>query len=125
MTAAEAPDGNVKGNDFLTLFGRPSRKSACECERTNSLSLSHALNLINGGTIGEAVDNPNSKIAKIVNSQTDDKKVVEELFYTILSRPPSEKEISSVNLTSAPSRMEGAQDLAWALMNSPSFLFNR
>ncbi|MBI1784906.1 DUF1549 domain-containing protein, partial [Candidatus Sumerlaeota bacterium] len=58
MRAAEVPDGMVKGNEFLQLFGRPMRKSACECERTSNLSLSHALSLINGGTIGDAADAP-------------------------------------------------------------------
>src|SRR5438093_2895364 len=55
MSASEAPDGNVAGSDFLTLFGRPKRLSACECERTSNITLSHALNMINGVTIGDAV----------------------------------------------------------------------
>ena len=34
MRASEVPDGSVAGNDFLALFGRPQRQSACECERS-------------------------------------------------------------------------------------------
>ena len=46
---------NTGGVDFLKLFGRPNRVSACECERTSNVSLAHALNLINGSVIGGAV----------------------------------------------------------------------
>jgi hypothetical protein len=125
MRAAEVPDGKVQGDDFLTLFGRPKRQSACECERSSNLTLSHAMSLINGTTIGEAVSSPTSKIEKLVESEKDDRKVVEELYYAILSRPPSEAEIKLADFSKAPSRLEGAQDLAWALLNSPAFLFNK
>lgn len=124
MRAAEAPDGAVAGDDFLALFGRPKRQSACECERTSNITLSHALNMINGVTIGDAVSSPTSRVAKIVESEKDDKRVIEEIYLSCLSRPPTEKEIAAVDLSMAP-RLEVAQDLAWALLNSPAFLFNR
>ncbi len=124
MRAVQVPDGVVTGNDFLALFGRPKRQSACECERTSNLTLSHALNLINGTTIGESVDATNSTLARLVETEKDDKKLVEEIYLSCLSRPPTEKEISGVDLSKSP-RLEAAQDLAWALLNSPAFLFNR
>jgi hypothetical protein len=124
MRAVQVPDGVVTGNDFLALFGRPKRQSACECERTSNLTLSHALNLINGTTIGESVDATNSTLARLVETEKDDKKLVEEIYLSCLSRPPTEKEIGAVDLSKGP-RLEAAQDLAWALLNSPAFLFNR
>jgi hypothetical protein len=60
-----------------------------------------------------------------VEKEKDNKKVVEDLYIAILNRPPSEKELKESDLTLAASRLEGAQDLAWALLNSPAFLFNR
>ena len=54
----------------------------------------------------------------------DDNKVVEDIYLACLNRPPTEKEMAAVDLTKA-SRLEIAQDLAWALLNSPAFLFNR
>ena len=125
MRAVEEPDAKIPGDDFLTLFGRPKRQSACECERSSSLTLSHAMNLINGTVIGEAVNAPDNKIAALVNRDADDKKLVEDLYFTILSRPPSEKEYALADLKSGGNRLEAAQDLAWALLNSPAFLFNR
>jgi hypothetical protein len=125
MRAAQIPDGMVVGNDFLQLFGRPKRQSACECERSSSLTLSHALSLINGPTISEAVASPDSRLAKLVQTEKDDRKLVEDIYLSCLSRPPTEKELKAVEFKPDSNRLEVAQDLAWALLNSPAFLFNR
>jgi hypothetical protein len=121
----DEPDGMVEGNDFLKLFGRPKRESACECERTSNVSLAHALNLINGHLISDSVDQADNAIIKLVKSQADNRKVIEEIYYMTLNRPATEKELSGIDLGAGPQRLHVAQDLAWALMNSPAFLFNR
>ena len=125
MRSVEIPDGTVPGNDFLALFGRPKRQSACECERSSNLTLSHALNLINGRTLGDAVGSPTSRIAKLVESEKDDKKLIEEIYLSCLNRFPTEKEMAAIDFAGAASRSELAQDLTWALINSSSFVFNR
>lgn len=125
IRAAEIPDGKVPGEDFLTLFGRPKRQSACECERSSSLTLSHAMNLINGSMIGEAVSAPDNRLKAMVDSEPDDAKLAENIYLTILSRPPTAEELKLADFKSGGSRLEVAQDLAWALLNSPAFLFNR
>jgi hypothetical protein len=125
MRAAQIPDGTVSGNDFLQLFGRPKRQSACECERSSSLTLSHALSLINGPTISEAVNAPDSRIARLAQSEKDDRRLVEEIYLSCLGRPPTDQELAAVKFEGPGARLEIAQDLAWALLNSPAFLFNR
>ena len=123
MRAVQVPDGLVAGNDFLALFGRPKRQSACECERTGNVTLSHALNLINGTMIGDAVGDANSRIAKLVEKDKDDRALISDIYLSILNRPATEKELTAIEL--GEKRLEGAQDLTWALLNSPAFLFNR
>ena len=125
MRPVELPDGTVTGNDFLALFGRPKRQSACECERSSNLTLSHALNLINGTTLGEAVSSPNSRVAKLVETEKDNQKLVEEIYLACLNRRPTAKEFAAIDFAAAKSRLELAQDLTWALINSSSFVFNR
>lgn len=125
MRAVEIPDGMVQGNDFLQLFGRPKRQSACECERSSSLTLSHALSLINGPTLSEAVNSKDSRIARLAVTEPDDRKLVEEIYLGCLGRFPTEKELKAVTFDHTANRLEVAQDLAWALLNSPAFLFNR
>jgi hypothetical protein len=64
-------------------------------------------------------------LAKLVAREPDNRKVVEELYYMIMSRPPTEAEVKMIDLGSGAQRLPAAEDLAWALMNSPAFLFNR
>ena len=126
MRAVQIPDGLVTGNDFLSLFGRPKRQSACECERTSNVTLSHALNLINGTTISDAVNDSTSRMAKLVETEKDGARIVEEIYLSVLNRPPTADEVAAVKFAEEkPKRLEVAQDLTWALLNSPSFLFNR
>jgi hypothetical protein len=80
---------------------------------------------VNGNTISEALNSANSRIAKLADSEKDDKKLIEEIYLSCLCRPPTEKEQVAVKFESAANRLEVAQDLAWALLNSPAFLFNR
>ena len=125
MRAVQIPDGMTKGNEFLSLFGRPKRQSACECERSSNLTLSHALSMINGNTISEAVNSTSNRLAKLVETEKDNNKLVEDIYLSCLSRPPTEKELAAVKFDAEANRMEVAQDLVWALLNSPAFLFNR
>jgi hypothetical protein len=127
MRSVYLADGMGDGSsDFLKLFGRPKRESACECERTSNVSLAHALSLINGPVISDAVADPGNKIAKLVEREKDNRKVVEEVYLLVLSRLPTDVEVGNADLGTDPKqRLEVAQDLAWALMNSPAFLFNR
>jgi hypothetical protein len=89
------------------------------------VSLAHALNLINGHLISDAVDRPENAITRLVAKEPDNRKVIEQIFYMTLNRAPTEKELVDVSLGAGPQRLQVAQDLTWALMNSPAFLFNR
>jgi uncharacterized protein DUF1549/uncharacterized protein DUF1553 len=125
--AQQFPDPTVGMGGFLDLFGRPQRDSACECERRSDVSLSQALNLINGATVSDAIGDPEGRIAHWVIEKLSDKKMVEELYLAALSRPPEPKEfeLGLSYLAQSPNRAERAQDLMWALINSNAFLFNQ
>ena len=111
---------------FLDLFGRPARESSCECERSNGMMLGPVLQLINGPVVADAIADPKNRIAKLVSKHENDGEVVNGLFLSVLNRFPTEveKQTSIEAILSADSRLEGAQDVVWALLNSPSFLFN-
>lgn len=126
--AQQLPDTKVAAaGGFLDLFGRPARESPCECERTSEVSLSQALNLMNGATISNAIIDPNGRLATLVPNTPDDAKLVEEIYLATLTRFPTKGESATAikHIKTAKDRMEGAQDLMWALLNSPAFLFNR
>ncbi len=126
--ACELPDSTVKDEGgFLKLFGRPERESACECERTSEVSLSHALTLINGPTVSDAIADPNGRVAKLVQENIGKDELVKQIYLAALSRLPKEDETKKAVafLTESNTLEEGGQDLLWALINSPAFLFNR
>ena len=125
--AVQLPDSKVKDDGFLKLFGRPERESSCECERTTEVSLAHAMNLINGPTVANAIIDPKGRIAKLIKEDKDDRTLIEEMYLATFARLPQENEYKTAveHLASAESKEEGAQDLMWALINSPAFLFNR
>ncbi|MCY2972359.1 MAG: DUF1553 domain-containing protein, partial [Planctomycetota bacterium] len=94
--AAQLVDASVDvGGGFFQLFGKPPRQSACECERSSSMMLGPVLSLVNGPVIGDAVRDPNNLIAKLLGTQKDDSKLVEELFLSVLNRPPTQPEINA------------------------------
>jgi hypothetical protein len=91
--AAQLVDGSVEAKDgFLGLFGRPPRESVCECERSTGTSLGQALNLVNGPTLAEAIEDPDNDLAELVAHEQDAGKIVEELYLSFLCRRPTEAE---------------------------------
>ena len=94
--ATQLPDSDVQLEDgFLNLFGKPPRESACECERSTGVMLGQALNLVNGPTIARAISDPTNRITKLVATEKDDRRVIDEIFLSVLCRPPSEPEVAS------------------------------
>ncbi len=94
--AAELPDSEVElPSGFLTTFGRPSRESSCECERSSGLQLGPVMALVSGPTISDAIGDSNNDVAKLVRTQADDRKLVDELFLRVLNRPASGEEVNS------------------------------
>jgi len=63
------------------------------------------MTLISGPSIADAISNPNSAIVKLVNSQPDDRKMIEEIFLRVLCRMPKEGEIKAVLVSM--SKIEG------------------
>lgn len=122
--ASQLPDPHVGADGFLDLFGRPSRESACECERRTDFSLPQALNLINGKTISDAVADPKGRVAKDILAGKSESAIIEDLYLSTFSRLPTKAEAESgVKYLSGGPRATRSQDLLWALLNSKGFLY--
>ncbi len=114
-------------SEFLRLFGRPNRVTACECERTREPSVAQVLNLLNSPDIQAKLTHEGGTIARLIREQKDDVKLVEELYLTFFCRLPTtnEKDVGVKHLQKYfASRRSAAEDLAWAMLNSTEFLFN-
>ena len=124
FSAAQLPDGNVQ-SEFLSLFGKPQRMEACECERDNNSNMLQALHLINGTSILGRVANPSGRVAQLLKEKLTDEQLIAELYLWTLARRPTEKEVGlAVEFLKSyeAKRAEAAQDLTWALLNSKDFM---
>jgi hypothetical protein len=94
--AATLPDVGVELPDgFLGNLGRPARESACECERTSNLQLGPVMALVSGPTVGDAISNPNNRIAELIAEVADNTELVNRLFLRFLSRPGKPDEVNA------------------------------
>ena len=64
------------------------------------------------------------KVDALLKAAPTDAALIERLYLTTLSRPPSTGEIQVGLKALSPDRKRGAENLQWALINSPEFLFN-
>jgi hypothetical protein len=117
----EPPSG---GDRFLKLFGKPPRLQSCECERSNESSLSQVL-LLTGGISPALFGRDDSRMAALASSGKPLEEIVDDLFWTALSRPPTTAELqtTAAHLQRAPDLRAALEDVAWALANSREFLF--
>ncbi len=132
----QLPDSKVE-NTFLESFGRPARLATCSCERSAEPSMAQALHLANGSTINEKLRSDASVTAKAIARNDGDREILDRLFLSALSRPPTEAERermlkvlkdSVAGLTDpkaiATTRRQAVEDLYWAVLTSQEFLFN-
>lgn len=120
-------DSQVK-HDFLKLFGRPVRATACECERATEPSVAQVLHVLNSPQLQAKLSHEGGTIARLVRRYpSDDGALVDELYLTVLSRPATaeERAVALKYLQEhASNRRVAVEDLAWSLLNTIEFLFN-
>ncbi len=128
--ASQLPDDGF-ASPFLDAFGRPRRRTACECERSADPSLSQALFLLNSSDLETKLSSPKGRAARYAggdDSRSDEAKV-DELYRIALARPPSPDEASRASSflegrRRAGQAASGFADLIWAIINTKEFLFN-
>jgi len=122
--ATQLPSPDVD-NYFLKVFGQPARETACQCERSSDSNLSQALQMINGPLVHTKVRDDKNRLRTMAAATKTDSDIVTELYLAALSRPPSEAELSAAtkHVSAGADRMQGLEDVCWALLNANEFLF--
>jgi hypothetical protein len=138
--AIDLPD-EATTNTLLEVFGKPSRDSACECERVSAATLAQSLYLLASREVHGKLKQPTSRAAKLAADSRPAADKVKEMFLWVFARYPTPEELRTAEtfLTREEARaakeapagkqqqlakQEAYEDLLWALLNTKEFLFN-
>ena len=121
------PDASITSS-FLEMFGRPSRSTGLESERSLKPTADQMLHLLNSSHIEKKISTSPELRALFKSADPASKaareEVVKRLYLRILSRFPSEQERETVTgYLSSESARNGMVDLVWALINTEEFLY--
>lgn len=115
------------GDRFLKLFGKPGRLQTCECERSSETTLAQTMELVSGEMLSELLRQQTNRLSSLAVSEADHRQLIEELWWSALTRAPAEAELDSMltHLQSSTDRRQALEDIVWALLNSNEFLIRR
>lgn len=134
MRAAQLPGvrpeakGHRRANQldrFLELFGKPPRLLTTDTERSCECNMSQAFQLISGPTVNEMLAERENRITRLIAANKSNREMLDELFWTALTRPPTDKELDVLlpRLNRAENFRAELEDVLWGLLNSKEFVF--
>jgi len=123
--AIDLPDEAVP-SQFLDVFGRPARNSACECERVDAPALGQTLALIGSPEVQDKLTADKGYVKRLAGNGKAYDENVRDIFLRVFGRPPRPKEVAAAvkYLESETDRKEGYGSLLWSLLATNEFLFN-
>ncbi|MFD1144498.1 DUF1549 domain-containing protein [Larkinella insperata] len=108
----------VKNDPFLTALGRPNRETV-STSRTSQANLLQALELTNGAKFNATL----KRGAELWKAQyPSSEQLVTQLYWKALGRAPHPKELAvAEKIVGKTPKVEGIQDLVWAISLHPEF----
>ena len=117
----------VRGQSvFLDSFGRPDPNQDPPCERTSDTTVVQALHLMNAPGVQEKVTADAGRAAKLAAGKKSAAELVDELYLLTYCRPPTDEERAACVRyfdKTGMTRRRAVEDLLWALLNTPEFVF--
>lgn len=114
------------GSLFLDTFGRPDPNQDPPCERTPETTVVQALHLMNSPHLHGKITSDNGRTAQLAASERTPDEIIEELYLSIYSRLPDGEERQLARALfeeEGTDRRKATEDLMWALLNTPEFVF--
>lgn len=111
---------------FLDAFGRQDPNQDPPCERTLDTTIVQSLHLMNSNTLARKVASDGSRAHELAQSDKTPTQIVEELYLALYARRPLPEELAdAVTVFQEPetNRRRATEDLMWALINTPEFVF--
>jgi hypothetical protein len=127
--AIKLPD-EAYNNYFLTVFGKPARASACECERVNDANLAQVLHLLNSDEIQAKLTRGGGRADLLArDTNRDERSKVEEIYLWAFARKPQPDELQvaleHIERLGPQNRKTAYENLLWSLINAKEFCFIR
>ncbi len=118
--AVPRSSGDLKS--FMQAFGQANRGAPGHPPQPSPLQ---PIMLMRSSVLNDRVlAAKDSRVQRLLDSYKDNGKVVEELFFASLSREPLPEEKALAVSFLDKNRVEGAQNVQWALLNLVEFLYN-
>ena len=111
---------------FLDAFGRPDPNQDPPCERSAEPTVVQVLHLMNSENLFSKVTTDTSRAALLAKTELPPKEIIEELYLSVYSRRPTAAELTAtlpLFEKEGANRRQATEDLMWALMNTPEFVF--
>ena len=131
--AAASPDVRAKElwtvrieSLFLDAFGRQDPNQDPPCERNTEPTLVQSLHLMNSNELFGRIASDESRAAKLAATEKTPEELVTELYLSIYARIPTVDELSYAQAAyqaEGANRRQVTEDLMWALINTPEFVF--
>ena len=111
---------------FLDAFGRPDPNQDPPCERSAEPTVVQVLHLMNSENLFSKVTTDTSRAAQLAKTEMPPKELIEELYLSVYSRRPTAAELTAtlpLFEKEGANRRQATEDLMWALLNTPEFVF--
>ena len=116
----------VTPSQFLEVYGMPiSRDSMPWRDRRSTLR--QALHLLVGSTYTAKISAEGGRVDRLLSRGASNKEIIEELYLAALSRYPTAGEEAQIEamMGKSSSRRKAVENLAWGLLASRQFTYNR
>jgi hypothetical protein len=108
--------------NFLRVFGQSNRDDMPKKAPQSSLQ---AMILMQSRIVNERVAaKEGTRVEQLLKEPIEDRVLIEKLYLATVSRKPSAPELAAALKAISADRKRGAENLQWALINSPEFIFN-
>jgi hypothetical protein len=133
VVPADAKDGMVmqmpepgkaaaETKNFLRIFGQSNRDDMPKKIPQSSLQ---AMLLMQSKIVTARVEaKGGTRVEQLLKDTADDALLVKKLYLSTVSREPSSPEMQTALAELKTDRKKGAENLQWALINCPEFIFN-
>ena len=110
---------------FLDTFGRPDPNQDPPCERTTDSTTPQILHLMNSPELNKKLSLDSARPARLADRELPKQEIVDSIYLRVYCRMPTETERTNAAaaISDGDKRRTSIEDLCWALLNTPEFMF--